>query len=263
MSDFEDVTYEDKDGVAWITINRPQVLNALRRQTYEELRDAVKQATADPTIGVMVLTGAGDKAFCSGGDVKTQATRTVHEGREQLRVVMEMGAAMRTSGKPIIAAVNGWCIGAGNELNIMSDLTIASDRARFGQVGPKVGSVPILGALQVMPRMIGEKRARELVFLCHQYTAAQAVEIGLANKVVPHDELYSAVDEWCQELLDKSPRSLRIAKVLMNHATDLEYNTYFTGSELLASTYGDEENLVGVHAFLEKRPPNYRKFRRP
>jgi naphthoate synthase/2-ketocyclohexanecarboxyl-CoA hydrolase len=262
MSEFEDVTYEAKGGVAWITINRPEVLNALRRQTYADLRDAVKEATADPEIGVMVLTGAGEKAFSSGGDVKTQASRTVHAGREQLRVVMEMGAAMRTSGKPIIAAINGWCIGAGNELNIMSDLSIASERARFGQVGPKVGSVPILGAMQVLPRMVGEKKAREIVFLCHQYTAEQACEMGLCNKVVPHEELYPEVERWCEELLDKSPRSLRIAKILMNHATDLDYNTYFAGSELLAMTYGDEENLEGVHAFLEKRPPDYRQFRR-
>src|SRR5580698_1413890 len=212
MTEYEDVTYEPKGGVARITINRPEVLNALRRQTYADLRDAVKEATGDPEIGVIVLTGAGEKAFCSGGDVKTQASRTVHDGREQLRVVMEMGAALRTSGKPVIAAVNGWCIGAGNELNIMSDLAIASDRARFGQVGPKVGSVPILGAMQVLPRIVGEKKAREIVFMCHQYTAAQACEMGLINKVVPHEELYPEVERWAEELLDKSPRSLRIAK---------------------------------------------------
>jgi dihydroxynaphthoic acid synthetase len=262
MAEFEDVTYEGRDGVGWITINRPQVLNALRRQTYAELRDAFRIATADPSIGVMVLTGAGDKAFCSGGDVKTQASRTVHEGREQLRIVMEMGAVMRNSGKPTIAAVNGWCIGAGNELNIMCDLTVASDRAKFGQVGPKVGSVPIFGALQVLPRIVGEKKAREIVFMCQQYTAEEAVTMGLANKAVPHDELYEEVDRWCQVLLDKSPRSLRIAKIFMNHGSDAEYNTYIAGSEMLAMTYGDEENLEGVNAFLEKRPPNYRKFRR-
>jgi naphthoate synthase/2-ketocyclohexanecarboxyl-CoA hydrolase len=262
MAEFEDVTYEDRDGVAWITINRPEVLNALRRQTYAELRDAFKTATSDPSIGVMVLTGAGDRAFCSGGDVKTQASRTVHEGREQLRIVMEMGAVMRNSGKPTIAAVNGFCIGAGNELNIMCDLTIASEQAKFGQVGPKVGSVPIFGALQVLPRIVGEKKAREIVFMCQQYTAAEAVAMGLANKVVPHAELYDEVDRWCQTLLDKSPRSLRIAKILMNHGSDAEYNTYIAGSEMLAMTYGDEENLEGVHAFLEKRPPDYRKFRR-
>jgi naphthoate synthase/2-ketocyclohexanecarboxyl-CoA hydrolase len=262
MAEFEDVTYEAKDGIARITINRPEVLNALRKQTYAEMRDAFKEATGDPSVGVMVLTGAGDKAFCSGGDVKTQASRTVHEGREQLRIVMEMGAVMRNSGKPTIAAVNGWCIGAGNELNIMCDLTIASDRARFGQVGPKVGSVPIFGALQVLPRIVGEKKAREIVFLCQQYTAQEAVDMGLANKAVPHDELYAEVDRWCQMLLDKSPRSLRIAKIFMNHGSDAEYNTYIAGSEMLAMTYGDEENLEGVHAFLEKRAPDYRKFRR-
>ena len=261
MSEFEDVLYEDRDGVAWITINRPDSMNALRPQTYADLRDAFKKGSSDPTVGVMVLTGAGDRAFCAGGDVKSQSKRTVHTGREMLKVVMEVGATMRNSGKPTIAAVNGYCIGAGNELNIMCDLTIASDRAKFGQVGPKVGAVPIFGALQILPKMVGEKKAREIVFMCQQYTADEAVAMGLANKAVPHDELYDEVDRWAQNLMDKSPRSLRIAKTIMNHSSDLEYNTYMTGSELLASTYGDDENLEGVHAFLEKRAPDYRKFR--
>ncbi|MQA82088.1 MAG: 1,4-dihydroxy-6-naphthoate synthase [Streptosporangiales bacterium] len=261
MSEFEDVLYEAKGGTAWITINRPEVLNALRTKTYADLRDAFKKGTADPEIGVMVLTGAGDHAFSSGGDVKAQSSRTVHVGREHLRVVTELGAAMRNSGKPIIAAVNGYSIGGGNELNIMCDLTIASDRAKFGQVGPRVGSVPVWGAVQMLPRMVGEKKAREIVYLCEQYTAEEAVAMGLANKVVPHDELYSEVEKWCEIILDKSPRALRIAKILMNHGSDLEYNTFISGTEMLSMTYGDDENLEGVHAFLEKRPPNYRKFR--
>lgn len=261
--EFEDVIYEDKGGAAWITINRPDVLNALRTQTYADLRDAFKKATGDPAIGVIVLTGAGDRAFSSGGDVKAQSTRTVHVGREHLRVAMEMSTAIRDSGKPTIAAVNGYAIGGGHELHILCDLTIASDQAKFGQVGPRVGSVPMLGAVQMLPRMVGEKKAREIIYLCEQYTAEEAVTMGLANKVVPHADLYDEVERWCETILDKSPRSLRLSKIVMNHGSDLEYNTYQSGAEMLAMTYGDEENLEGVNAFLEKRSPDYRKFRRP
>lgn len=260
---FEDIIYEKTGGIAKITINRPEVLNALRRQTYEEMIEAFTDAADDPEIGVMVLTGAGDRAFSSGGDVKGQKTRTVDAGRSHLKVFLGLAAAMRNSGKPIIAAVNGYAIGGGHELHLMCDLTIASDQAVFGQVGPRVGSVPILGATQLLPRLVGEKKAREIIFLCHRYSAAEALEMGLINKVVPHDELEMATAEWCEELLDKSPTSLRIAKSVMNHGSDLDYHSYIEGIELLAATYGTEENLEGVNAFLEKRSPNYRKFRRP
>lgn len=263
MAEFEDVLYEKTNGVAKITINRPEVLNALRRQTYEELEVAFTDAADDSEIGVIVLTGAGDRAFSSGGDVRTQAVRTPDTGRAHLRAVLKLGAAMRNGGKPIIAAVNGYAIGGGHELHLMCDLTIASDRAVFGQVGPRVGSVPIWGATQLLPRIVGEKKAREIIYLCLQYSAVEAMEMGMVNKVVPHEDLYNEVDDWCQQLLDKSPRSLRIAKTVMNHGSDLDYHSYIEGVELLAQTYGDEENLEGVQAFLEKRSPNYRKFRKP
>jgi dihydroxynaphthoic acid synthetase len=262
MESYTDILYEQIDGVATITLNRPDVLNALRRETYTELLDAFSRGADDPTVGVFVLTGAGDRAFCAGGDVKTQAVRTPDAGRAHLRIVQQLGSAMRNCGKPVIAAVNGFAIGGGHELHLFCDITIASENARFGQVGPRVGSVPVWGAVQLLPRIVGEKKAREIIFLCHQYSAAEALEMGLINRVVAPEALMDEVDAMCQELLNKSPRSLRIAKMLMNHATDLEYNTYVTGAELLASTYGDEENLEGVHAFLEHREPDYRKFRR-
>lgn len=263
MPEYDDILVDSSDGVCRITLNRPEVLNALRRETYSELAAAFRGGADDPTVGVFVLTGAGDRSFCAGGDVRSQASRTPESGRAHMRIVLELGAVMRNCGKPIIAAVNGYAIGGGHELHLMCDLSVAAEHAQFGQVGPRVGSIPVWGALQILPRIVGEKRAREMIFLCQRYSAGEALAMGLVNRVVPLERLYEEVYAMCQELLDKSPRSLRVAKTLMNHASDLDYNTYVTGAEMLASTYGDEENLEGVHAFLERRPPDYRKFRRP
>lgn len=257
-----DVLYTANGGVATITINRPEVLNALRGQTYQDLIDAFRRAADDGEVGVIVLTGAGDRAFSSGGDVRGQASRTVAAGRKHLHRMMELFSLLRNSGKPTIAAVNGYSIGGGHELHLMCDLTIASDKAIFGQVGPRVGSVPIWGATQLLPRIVGEKKAREIMFLCRRYSADEALAMGLVNKVVPHEALMAEVDQWCQEILDKSPQSLRIAKTSLNFESDLLYSSYLHGIEMLALTYGNEENMEGVTAFLEKRPPNYRKFRR-
>lgn len=257
-----DVVYATADGVATITINRPEVLNALRGQTYQNLIDATRRAASDDDIGVIVLTGAGDRAFSSGGDVRGQASRTVAAGRKHLHRMMELSGQLRNCGKPTIAAVNGYAIGGGHELHLMCDLTIASDRAIFGQVGPRVGSVPVWGATQLLPRIVGEKKAREIIFLCRQYSAEEALAMGLINKVVPHEDLMTEVEIWCQEILDKSPQSLRIAKTSLNFESDLLYSSFVHGIEMLALTYGNEENLEGVRAFLEKRPADYRKFRR-
>jgi dihydroxynaphthoic acid synthetase len=263
MPEYTDILVDSRDGVCRITLNRPEVLNALRRETYTELATAFRAGADDPTVGVFVLTGAGDRAFCSGGDVRSQAERTPDAGRAHLRIILELGTIMRNCGKPVIAAINGYALGGGHELHLMCDLSVAADHAQLGQVGPRVGSIPVWGALQILPRIVGEKRAREMVFLCQRYSAEEALAMGLVNRVVPLERLYDEVDAMCQELLDKSPRSMRIAKILMNHGSDLDYNTYVAGAEFLASTYGDEENLEGVHAFLERRPPDYRKFRRP
>jgi 1,4-dihydroxy-2-naphthoyl-CoA synthase len=176
--------------------------------------------------------------------------------------MMELFAVMRNCGKPTIAAVNGYAIGGGHELHLMCDLTIASDKAIFGQVGPRVGSVPIWGGTQLLPRIVGEKKAREIVFLCRQYSAAEALEMGLVNTVVEHAKLMDEVDAWCQEILDKSPQSLRIAKTSMNYESDNLYSSFLHGIEMLSLTYGNEENKEGVTAFLDKRPPDYRKYRR-
>jgi dihydroxynaphthoic acid synthetase len=256
-----DLLFRIDEGVAHITINRPEVLNALRKETYLELLSVLEIAACDPTVGVIVITGAGDRAFCSGGDVKGQRARGPVEGRNQMTVLLRVAEVMRTCGKPIIASVNGYAIGSGHELHLLCDLTIAADSARFGQVGPKVGAIPFWGAVQMLPRIVGEKKAREIIFLCRQYSAAEALEMGLVNWVVPSEELASETDAICQRVLDLSPRSLRVLKLLLNHGSDLDHSTYAIGAEILASTFGDAENLEGVNAFLEKRAPDYRRFR--
>ena len=260
--EFADLLYVKDNGIARITINRPEVRNALRTDTFGELTAAFRDAHDDPTIGVVVLTGTGEKAFCAGGDVKSQSSRTANAGRRHVRIAGELAMTMRNLGKPIIAAVNGDAVGGGNELQMLSDLAIACEEARFGQVGPRVGSVPILGGTQLLPRLVGDRKAREMIYLCKLYTAADALAMNLVNKVVPRAQLAAAVDEWCQDILDKSPQSLRVAKISLNHSVDLElYGSYTHGAELLCLNYETAEYKEGPRAFLEKRKPDFRKFR--
>lgn len=259
---FEDIAYETADGVARITIDRPEVRNALRTQTYRELTAAFRLAAEDEEVGVVVLTGRGDEAFCAGGDVRGQAERNPEIGRRHLRAVQALGVVMRGCGKPIIAAVRGYAVGGGHELHLFCDITIAADNAKFGQVGPRVGSVPVWGATQMLARMVGEKKAREMIYTCRLYDAAAAERLGLVNAVVPRAELGHEVDRWCQDLLDKSPQCLRLAKLTMNFELDLLQPAYTHATEMLAMTYGSPENMEGVRAFLEKRKPEFRKYRR-
>ena len=259
---FEDIVYEKQDGIAKITINRPKVLNALRLLTYQELTKAIDDAAWDKEIGVVVLTGSGDRAFSSGGDVKAQATRTIDSGRHHLKQMQLLSIAIRNCGKPVIAAVDGYCVGGGHELHLWCDITIATDRSKFGQTGPRVGSVPVWGALQLLPRIVGEKKAREIVFLCKQYDAHEAERMGLVNKVVAPDKLWDEVNEWCQSILDKSPQAIRLAKLGMNFESDQLFPSVTLNSEWLAQMYGNEENMEGINAFNEKRPPDFRKFRK-
>jgi 1,4-dihydroxy-2-naphthoyl-CoA synthase len=165
--------------------------------------------------------------------------------------------------KPIIAKVRGFCVGGGNEINLFCDMTIASEDSKFGQTGPRVGSVPIWGACQLLARYVGERKAREMVFTCRLYTAQQALDMGLINEVCPAVELDTVVAKICDDILSKSPQSLRVAKLALNAGSDQEfYASYFPNAELLASIYGNEENMEGITAFLEKRPPNFRRFRK-
>lgn len=260
--ELQDVKYEQRDGVAWITINRPKVLNALRWRTLDDLLAAFKEAEQDRTVGVAVLTGAGDRSFCAGGDLNDLSSLDAYEGRLHFGRFMQISATMRNMGKPVIACVNGYCIGGGNELHVFSDLSIASEKARFGQVGAKIGALPVWGATQLLPRLVGERKAREILFLCKQYSAQEALEMGLVNRVVPHVELYKATDEWCQNLLDMSPQSLRLLKTSLNFESDLLYPSYVHAQQYIGLIHGTDEAKEGPKAFLEKRKADYRKFRK-
>lgn len=259
---FEDIKYAAQEGVATITIDRPHVRNAVRPQTYEELTRAMHMAADDAEIGVVVLTGAGGKAFCAGGDVGDQKGRNPDVGRTHMRRLFALSSVMRMMDKPIIAKVRGFCVGGGNEIHLFCDMSVASSDSKFGQTGPRVGSVPIWGACQLLARYVGERKAREMVFTCRLYTAQESLEMGLINAVVPPEELDAHVAALCDDILDKSPQSVRIAKVALNAGSDQEfYGSYFPTGELLASIYGNAENMEGIAAFLEKRKPEFRKFR--
>ena len=258
---YTDILYEVKDGVATVTINRPDKYNAFRGQTCEELILALNRAGWDNDIGVIVLTGAGDKAFCTGGDQSAHAG--AYDGRGTIGLpIEEVQTVIRDVPKPVIARVQGYAIGGGNVLATLCDLTIASDKAQFGQVGPKVGSVDPGFGTAFLAQVIGEKRAREMWYLCRRYTAQQAYEMGLVNVVVPHDELDDEVASWCAELMERSPTALAIAKRSFNAATESFRGLASLGMQSLALYYQTEESQEGVRAFNEKRKPDFRKYQK-
>ena len=256
---YEDILYAATDGVATITINRPDKYNAFRGQTCEELIHAFHRAGWDKQIGVLVLTGAGDKAFCTGGDQSAHAGS--YDGRGTIGLpIEEVQTVIRDIPKPVIARVQGYAIGGGNVLATLCDLTIASEQAQFGQVGPKVGSVDPGFGTAFLAQVVGEKRAREMWYLCRRYTAQQAYEMGLVNVVVPHDKLDDEVAAWCAELMERSPTALAIAKRSFNAATESFRGLASLGMQSVALYYGTEESKEGVRAFQEKRKPDFRKY---
>jgi 2-ketocyclohexanecarboxyl-CoA hydrolase len=257
--DYTDILYEASDGIATITINRPEVMNAFRGQTCDELIAALNRAGWDREIGVIVLTGAGEKAFCTGGDQKAHAGQ--YDGRGTIGLpVEELHAAIRDVPKPVIARVNGYAIGGGNVLVTVCDLAIAADTAIFGQVGPKVGSVDPGFGTAFLSRVVGEKRAREIWYLCRRYGAAEALAMGLVNAVVPRAELDAEVRRWCDEILEKSPTAIAIAKRSFNADSDAIRGIAGQGLQALALYYQTEESKEGVRAFKEKRKPDFRKY---
>ncbi len=258
---FEDVLYTKKDGVARIAINRPEVRNAFRARTIDDLVAAFQDAWDDVSVGVVVFTGTGDKAFCSGGDQK--AREGAGYGGMHGGAVEHLHGMIRNIPKPVIAAVNGYAIGGGHVLQVLCDLSIASDRAIFGQVGPRVGSVDPGFGTAYLARVVGEKKAREIWFLCRQYTAQEALAMGLVNKVVPHAELGAEVDAWCRELLEKSPTALALAKSSMNADSEAITGIGQLGFQALHLFYGTAEAEEGKKAFLDKRPVDFAKFRKP
>jgi 2-ketocyclohexanecarboxyl-CoA hydrolase len=257
---YEDVLYDKRDGVAWITINRPQVRNAFRTRTVRELTDAFGDARWDPALGVVVLTGAGDKAFCSGGDQKERG-QGGYATDERPMDVEALHSAIRHIPKPVIAMVNGFAIGGGHVLHVLCDLSIAADTAVFGQTGPRVGSVDAGHGTGALARLVGEKKAREIWYLCRQYSAAEALAMGLVNKVVPLADLRAEVEQWCRELLDKSPTALALAKQSFNIDSEQRAGVAQFAHTALNLYYQTAEALEGRNAFVEKRPVDFGKFR--
>ena len=261
MTEYRDILFEVRDGVARITINRPQKYNAFTAQTCEELIDAFRRAGYDKSVAVIVLAGAGDRAFCTGAD------QSAHEGSYGGRgtiglPVDELQSLIRDVPKPVIARVQGFAIGGGNVLAALCDLTIASEKAVFGQVGPKVGSVDPGFGTAYLARLVGEKRAREIWYLCRRYSAKEAQDMGLVNAVVPHDKLDEEVDKWCAEISENSPTAIAIAKRSFNADTEQLRAVSALGFEALALFYDTEESKEGGRAFREKRPPRFRDKKR-
>lgn len=258
-----DVRYEVEGGLAWITIARPERYNAFRAHTIDELILAFKAAWADASVGVVALTGAGDKAFCTGGDQKQRAeTGDYGPSAHDLFEVETLHRVMREIPKPVIAAVNGFAIGGGHVLHVLCDLTIAADTARFGQTGPRVGSFDAGFGSAYLARILGEKRAREVWFLCRQYDAATMLSWGLVNAVVPAAELRAEVRRWADEILEKSPTALRFLKHSFNADSESIAGIgqlSFAGLDLFLES---AEAREGVEAFAAKRPPDFARFRR-
>ena len=262
MANYRDVTYELGENAVRITINRPDVMNAFRLQTVEELIDAFPKANEERTVNAVVLTGAGDKAFCTGGDQKVHLSEDgLYGPRGTVGMpIEELQTAIRDLRKVSIARVQGYAIGGGNVFATLCDLTIASEKAVFGQVGPKVGSVDPGWGTALLARHVGEKRAREIWFLCRRYTAQQAYEMGLVNKVVAPDQLDAEVEAWAAEINQLSPTSLAIAKRSFNADSENIRGIGFLGIQAVKHFYMSEESKEGVRAFNERRKPDFKKF---
>jgi 2-ketocyclohexanecarboxyl-CoA hydrolase len=257
---YTDILYEKNDGVAWITINRPEVRNAFRTRTVRELTEAFEDARWDRSVGVVVLTGAGDRAFCSGGDQKERG-QSGYATDERPMDVEALHSAIRHIPKPVIAMVNGFAIGGGHVLHVLCDLSIAAETAIFGQTGPRVGSVDAGHGTGVLARVVGEKKAREIWYLCRQYTAQEALAMGLVNKVVPLEKLRAEVEQWCREILEKSPTALALAKQSFNVDSEQRAGVAQFAHTALNLYYQTDEAMEGRNAFVEKRPVDFKKFR--
>ena len=267
-AEYEDILYERAEGIAKITINRPEVRNAFRPQTLRELRDAFNRARDDLEVGAIIFTGAGEDAFCSGGDQRIRGDdgymgddEVAQSGVGRLDVG-DLHVQIRRLPKPVVAMVAGYAVGGGHILHLVCDLTIAADNARFGQTGPRVGSFDGGFGASLLARNIGVKKAKEIWFLCRQYGAQEALQMGLVNTVVPLAKLEETTIQWCREMLVQSPTALRFLKLAMNADCDGQAGMMaFAGSATLLY-YTTEEGREGKEAFLEKRPPDFSKFPR-
>ncbi len=263
--DFKEIIYEKKDWVAKVTINRPQAYNAYSTECLVELTEAFKDAAWDDGVAVLVMTGAGEKAFCTGGDVKEYATEYTVRPRDYWKwmgIFMECHDQLRNIGKPTIARINGMVAGGGNEFNMACDLAIMADHATIRQVGTRVGSVAAGGATQWLPIMVGDRRAREILFTCDPIDAKKALDWGLVNEVVPLAELDAAVDRWCKKLIEKFPECTRYTKQQTNFWKDFAWHqTIGHARDWLSVHYASAEPWEGMGAFVEKRPVNYMGLR--
>lgn len=261
---YKDILYtKAEEGIAKITINRPEVRNAFRPETVQELQKAFADARDDADIGVIILTGQGKEAFCSGGDqrVRGDAGYVGGDGVPRLNV-LDLQRQIRTCPKPVVAMVAGYAIGGGHVLHMVCDLTIAADNARFGQTGPRVGSFDGGYGASYMARIVGQKKAREIWFLCRQYDAQQALNMGLVNCVVPYERLEEETVQWCREMLANSPIALRCLKASLNADCDGQAGLQELAGNTTMLFYMSEEGQEGRNAYVEKRQPDFRKFRR-
>ena len=263
--EFKDIIFEkSEEGIAKITINRPEVRNAFRPLTVREMQQALDDAREDSGIGVIILTGAGEKAFCSGGDQRIRGDAGYQDsGTGHLRLnVLDFQRQIRSCPKPVVAMVAGYAIGGGHVLHVMCDLSIAADNAVFGQTGPKVGSFDGGYGSSYLARIVGQKKAREIWFLCRQYDARQALEMGLVNTVVPLAQLEEETIQWCREMLRMSPIALRCLKAAMNADCDGQAGLQELAGNATMLFYMSEEGQEGRNAYLEKRPPDFSRFTR-
>jgi naphthoate synthase len=264
VAGYTDIIYaKAAEGIAKITINRPEVRNAFRPETVQEMGRAFADARDDPDIGVVILTGQGKEAFCSGGDqrIRGKGGYVGADGVPRLNV-LDLQRQIRTLPKPVVAMVAGYAIGGGHVLHMICDLTIAADNARFGQTGPKVGSFDGGYGSAYMARIVGQKKAREIWFLCRQYDAQQALAMGLVNCVVPYERLEAETVQWCREMLANSPIALRCLKAALNADCDGQAGLQELAGNATLLYYLSEEGQEGKNAYLEKRKPDFRKFRR-
>ena len=263
---FSDITYQTAEGIAKITINRPEVRNAFRPQTLFELQEAFSLARDDDSVGVVIFTGAGNEAFCSGGDINVRGDdgylgndSLAKKGIGRLNV-LDLQIQIRRLPKPVVAMVAGWAVGGGHVLHVVCDLTIAADNAKFGQTGPMVGSFDGGYGAGLLAAHIGQKKAREIWFLCRQYDSAEALDMGLVNAVVPVSELEAETVSWCREMLRHSPMALRLLKAGLNAADDGLAGVQQLAGDATLLFYMTEEGQEGRDAFKENREPNFDKF---